>query len=329
MSSNNILSAKSERNPVLDVMKGLGMLLVIIGHSNYIALPNIEFCRCMASLIYSFHMPMFFILSGYLFKVRSLRLSVFKDISRLIVPYIITSCFCIFSFIVVKSFSLDFSYVPQFSVTFICGYGPVIWFLVALFFTKTLYHILVLKIGSHSFCFYAAIISLSLLGFLFANKMTFIIANEPIVPLSIAPMLTALFFFAFGHGFFELLLRKTFLPFNFFLIFCYFVSSYLGGLSMFSTFYPYLIINIFGAIGGSYLLYIISQQISIISRLEAILSWIGRNSLLILCVHCIDFVFGCRVRIYNESVQLICMLIVNLALAYLLSKIKFTRFFFA
>ena len=50
------------RNVTIDALKGLGILLMIIGHSN---LPfNLR------GLIFVFHMPLFFIVSGYLYKVR-------------------------------------------------------------------------------------------------------------------------------------------------------------------------------------------------------------------------------------------------------------------
>lgn len=48
-----------QRNDVLDVAKGIGMLFVVFAHVNYT--PDI------LVLIYSFHMPLFFILSGVVF----------------------------------------------------------------------------------------------------------------------------------------------------------------------------------------------------------------------------------------------------------------------
>ena len=52
----------NSRSNVIDVFKGLGILLVILGHAW--GVPNI-----LQKLIYSFHMPAFFILSGYFFRV--------------------------------------------------------------------------------------------------------------------------------------------------------------------------------------------------------------------------------------------------------------------
>lgn len=51
-----VLMKKCE--PWIDVLKGIGIILVVIGH---ISLDN-----GMSNWIYTFHMPMFFALSGYL-----------------------------------------------------------------------------------------------------------------------------------------------------------------------------------------------------------------------------------------------------------------------
>lgn len=53
------LKSDNGRLAVFDVVKGLGMLLVIYAHVNY----QTE----VLTTIYSFHMPLFFIVSGMLF----------------------------------------------------------------------------------------------------------------------------------------------------------------------------------------------------------------------------------------------------------------------
>ena len=52
-----------ERNTTFDIMKGIGILLVIIGHSDLIV-KNTDSIG-PSSLIDSFHMPMFFIVCGF------------------------------------------------------------------------------------------------------------------------------------------------------------------------------------------------------------------------------------------------------------------------
>lgn len=53
-----------KRDTTIDILKGLGIILVVIGHSG---------CpEQMRDIIYSFHMPLFFIASGWFFKSSSL-----------------------------------------------------------------------------------------------------------------------------------------------------------------------------------------------------------------------------------------------------------------
>lgn len=67
----------------LDIAKGLGVLLVVIGHFWYNCLFPI-----VNQMIYSFHVPMFFILSGFVFKKGNLRFGSFavSKSKRLLLP---------------------------------------------------------------------------------------------------------------------------------------------------------------------------------------------------------------------------------------------------
>ena len=50
-----------KRSEVIDLCKAWGMILVVWGHSAGIPV-------VLSTLIYSFHMPLFFFISGYLLK---------------------------------------------------------------------------------------------------------------------------------------------------------------------------------------------------------------------------------------------------------------------
>lgn len=66
---------ESDRNPVLDKLKAIGIVLVVLGHA-----PGIP--KWLITLIYSFHMPLFFFLSGYLMSSDRLRLQSWGDWMR-------------------------------------------------------------------------------------------------------------------------------------------------------------------------------------------------------------------------------------------------------
>lgn len=83
-----------ERNESIDIIKGVLIILVLLGHS--ISLVYGESCvdNIVFKIIYSFHMPLFVFVSGYLFQ-KSLQKK-FKDllgqkIKRLIVPLLTAS----------------------------------------------------------------------------------------------------------------------------------------------------------------------------------------------------------------------------------------------
>ena len=80
----NQASIPSKRIAYLDVAKGIGILLVMLGH-NYVkaSLPGME------KFIFSFHMPFFFLVSGMLFKPNYPLLVMFKRrFETLIRPYL-------------------------------------------------------------------------------------------------------------------------------------------------------------------------------------------------------------------------------------------------
>lgn len=71
------------RNEYIDILKGILVLLVIIGHCDK------TFPNGIIQTIYWFHMPCFFMISGYLFTIpKDLGSWLEKNIKRLIVPHI-------------------------------------------------------------------------------------------------------------------------------------------------------------------------------------------------------------------------------------------------
>lgn len=66
----------------IDIAKGIAIILVIVGHT----VPNPSPLR---HAIFSFHMPVFFILAGYTFRPKPWRELLSGSVSRLLVPYVI------------------------------------------------------------------------------------------------------------------------------------------------------------------------------------------------------------------------------------------------
>lgn len=78
----------------LNSLKGIAILLVILGHS-FILFPvnllDVLWCRTAFNIIYSFHMPLFFIVSGLLFANsthKEYSLVIKSKVKRLVLPYV-------------------------------------------------------------------------------------------------------------------------------------------------------------------------------------------------------------------------------------------------
>lgn len=134
------------RNSSIDIMKGVGIIAVIIGHC---VLPTI-----IKNFIYSWHMPLFFIISGYFHKSTSIKNTIKKNFYSILAPYLATSLF-----MVILNFFHDNPYpnIHFHTITAIfVGSGTwgnnisifetyfvgVLWFLLALFWCRFLYSIL-------------------------------------------------------------------------------------------------------------------------------------------------------------------------------------------
>lgn len=76
--------------PDIDVLKGITILLVILGHSFCTTPINIfGMLPVMGDVVRSFQMPLFFVVSGFLFSsTGGLKLLLKKKTSRLLIPYI-------------------------------------------------------------------------------------------------------------------------------------------------------------------------------------------------------------------------------------------------
>lgn len=130
---------QSERYKWVDIARGIGILLVVYAH----AYPPTG----IKILIYSFHIPLFFVLSGYCFKYAdNIDFVTFikKKFYSLIIPYIFLSAICIVLYFILSQFANNsYNYWKLILGIFIGIRGqewmPVntpMWFILALFVTN-------------------------------------------------------------------------------------------------------------------------------------------------------------------------------------------------
>ena len=138
------MNSGKARDERVDFLKGFGILCVIAGHLN---------CAFwLKSFIYLFHMPLFFMISGYHFDQKSsLVMFVRKKVATVLYPYFTFGCLyiafewllafiqgqtCGISFLIKKLTALLYgNYIFENNA----DYLGVLWFLVCLFYASVLY----------------------------------------------------------------------------------------------------------------------------------------------------------------------------------------------
>ena len=136
MAENHTVNSGKMRFPEYDIAKGIGVLLVVIGHVQELPFPFLVW-------IFSFHIPLYFFLSGLFVKKETKEpfLSVLKkNVTGLLVPYCVFSAVFILLDVVLKD---PFS-SPRLEIKlFLTGQGgyAILWFFFALFFVRLLLEI--------------------------------------------------------------------------------------------------------------------------------------------------------------------------------------------
>lgn len=150
------------RNRIIDIMKGIGILLVIIGH--------IRFGSVVRKLIYSFHVPLFYLISGFLFNCKNTKTIALKGFKTLILPYLffgLLSYFIEGVFFNKMNFNNEMIAHLFWENTTALSISTGLWFLTSLFFSRIFLSI-ILKPSNKVRLF--LLLCLSLLG-LNANRL--------------------------------------------------------------------------------------------------------------------------------------------------------------
>lgn len=119
--------SEKARSRYIDIAKGLGILLVLLGH----LLPNDVQLK---SVIYSFHMPLFFIVSGIVVKDYSFKERLRRRTQTILIPYILWAL--IFSSFSFKN--LAFILYGTNETLAKAGSNGMLWFMVSMYFASIL-----------------------------------------------------------------------------------------------------------------------------------------------------------------------------------------------
>lgn len=282
------------RDSSFDILKGLGMMFVVMSHCDIVAVSHI---------LYSFHMPLFFFIAGLFFKERPIKEHLYLDFRRLLIPYV-AAFGCMMFFAIVGKIFFSLSLIERTFFSFFWGAGVVgnlpfsseplsagpLWFLLSMFWVRLLYLFLNSFLNNVWIGFIFSV-ALALLGQYLAEKFGQI-------PLAIFPS-----FASFGCFYVGVILKKkdlfrssilgNLVPFS---IVCWILCILHSNFSLHKNMYDlYYVGNIFGSFGIFLVLKaVIDQYKSKNSPLWRGLEFIGKNSIVMLLVHSVEHCFFYR-----------------------------------
>ncbi|MED2944888.1 acyltransferase family protein [Bacillus swezeyi] len=267
----------------IDASKGLGIILVVLGHT-----PTTDWLK---TFIFSFHMPLFFFLSGIVYHDANMTFKSFlyKKMKTLLLPYFIFSVLAyLFWFLVERHFqfsgSSDVDPVVPFKGIFysipdnyMLTHNPALWFLTCLFIVEILFFCMK-KWLKDRFIVYSVMLSAAL-GYFNDQYL------EVKLPWNIEVALTAIVFYSAGfflrHSLKKLRHRKTVLLSLLFFILVGYLQSRNVRVDMRANEYGsmalFYITSFLGTAGAVFTSF----------KLENVklLQFLGKNSLIILVLH--------------------------------------------
>jgi len=281
----------------IDAIRGFAIFLVALGHN------SIQ--PAVFGWIYSFHMPLFFFLSGFLFsadKYPTFWSFLTRKIQTLLLPYFgFFTLIYIYWLVVVDKIWLhpgDFL-APIlnifYSSTKLEGIFQPMWFLPCLFLTEILFYTIYKKAKKY---YFLAVIPIVLLGYLLSLKF-------PTLPWSIATAMVVLVFYALGYlvkeiGILPQEVRKNKIILTILAVFflainiTFFIFNGTVDL-LFSHYRNFLLflLSALGGIGGWLLVFFLLQGRN--GWLSEILKFWGKNSLVIFVFHPIGILLAKKI----------------------------------
>lgn len=278
------------RDETFDVLKGIAIIFMIIGHCEI---------GSLRPFIFSFHMPLFFFVTGYFLKIRPLREEFRLSLKRLILPYTFTAlCICIIAACEdLSNYSwADGSFTQGTIIHFLLGFrgdsppewmiGHVgmLWFILAMFWARFFTVFFIGKIKSQK-------ILCSI--FFFLGLLGIILEKNYFIPYCIPQGLSAAGFIYVGHlvkkfNLLSLANIKLMLPI---LVILWLYCWHQGVLGIYICRFPAgYVFNVLGALGAFFVFFIIAKHAYCKeSFFWKFIQYSGRFSLVIYCVHAIEF----------------------------------------
>ena len=315
------------RDETFDIMKCIGILSVIAGHC---IIPDM-----LHRFIYMWHMPLFFFVSGYFYRPKSEKEVAKNSIRGLIIPYFVT-----FAVILTVTIIYDILYDKSLTLNRIQGlltiryyfdstemkYGGAgaLWFLPALFWCRVLYNTCNRSISNNP---------IKWGGWITVSYLAIYIGFNCFVPLFLCHGLQGIIFYHIGYESRKVnyLKKQQATSFLFAVLVCGIgLGMSQGTVYCFALYYSCWILNIIAAYCCILMIYHVSCKVTH-WKYSTIMSWVGRYSILVLCIHATDGILGVTSSITKTDNTIgrllynISFFLIALSLTYLASKSKRIR----
>lgn len=306
---------ENKRNTEIDILKGIAIILMVLGHAHF---PANKF-------IHLFHMAVFFIASGYFYKskysadIKSLKNFAIKKIKTLYIPFVVynivflicNNLFYKYNIINMESNDVLYTDILSYikSIFLILSFhgaqtlGGATWFLQCLFGITISYCLIdfiinkVIKSGKANLYIQAIIaIIFSFIGFVCNIKNINLYGLERIFSCYILYWIGILVKNIKYENNFKYATVKIVISFIVLLI-----INNMGYIALSENYYTNPIFLIIASVTGWIFLYNISYVLNINTYLRKIFSYIGENSMAILILHLLSFkiVNIYAIKIYN------------------------------
>lgn len=277
---------EKKRIKYIDIAKGIGILFVILGHCEFHQFLILKF---LSGIGWMFHMPLFFIVSGLFFKKKGKEIT-FALLKRLVVPFYFTILLFVLFYLVTGYIDESKEWIwggvygsgVTYSTPFyIKGVGA-IWFLLALFWAKIFLNYIV------HLPEYLVLVLVALLAYWGVFSYSLFVLPLEIQNGCIGLLYLYIGFLANKYS----LLQKIYLPLFVF-------SLLIWGLGYFNG-YGYMtlvnckvdLISIIVSCCACYVVIIFSKLLERLKLICDFFTWLGKNTIIILCFHMFELYTG-------------------------------------
>ena len=292
----------NRRVEYIDIARGIAIILMIVGH----VVQNTFFRH----IIFSFHMPLFIIVSGYFYKDRPLKKEIKNVLLKLIIPTTVIVFLVTFAdnlyhmnyynslFNSLKSIVVCWSH--QSKIIYHFNDTGVLWFIYLLCIMRLLFSILKRIIKENDFMIFIVALLISYIGYTLGQ-------NGYWLPWSFDVTCATFIFYFIGYllkkyKYMDLLLSNYYILFVLAIIWIIGINN--DSIEIAVRHYPGGLWSFFIAISGTIIVLKISEFIS--KRLNCfakILSWYGKNSMYVLYGHYFDILYIDSVFIFFKNIS--------------------------